>query len=367
MKKNKLFVTKPSLPPLKEFTAMLDKTWKQKWLTNNGDYHQQLEKELGDYLGVEHISLFANGTLALITALQALDIRGEVITTPYTFVATSNALIWNKLKPVFVDIALEDGNIDPANIEKAITKRTSAILPVHVYGNPCQVEEIEAIAKRNNLKVIYDAAHAFGVKVNNQSVLNYGDLSILSFHATKVFHTFEGGAIISQSKEMKRYIDDLKNFGFHNETTVVAPGINAKMNELQAAMGILQLKTYSDQRLKRKRIAEYYKNKLESTTGIDFMQFREINRPNYGYLPIFINDDYPISRDKLYEKLKDNNIYARRYFYPLVSEFKPYKQLRSNKKAGLANAVNMADQVICLPIYPELSMAEVQRVCDIIM
>jgi len=361
--KDKIYVTQPSLPELKEFIPYLEEIWSSKILTNNGPFHKQLEKELAMFLGVPYISLFANGTLALIAALQVLRITGEVITTPYSFVATTHSLWWNNIKPVFVDIESDFCNLDPEKIEAAITPKTTAILPVHVYGNPCKVDRIMEIADIYGLKVIYDAAHAFGVNHNDQSVLNYGDLSILSFHATKVFNTMEGGAIICHDAATKKRIDYLKNFGFAGETIIMAPGINSKMNEMQAALGLLQLKYYEQNIEKRKAIAETYRQQLNKIKGITFLPVHESTESNYAYFPIFVNEkDYGISRDQLYEKLKHNGIFGRRYFYPLISEFSMYKSIESANPKNLNVAKNKADQVICLPIYPDLKKAKVMEI-----
>jgi dTDP-4-amino-4,6-dideoxygalactose transaminase len=365
MKKNSnaIYVTQPTLPPLEEFNKSLKTIWESKILTNNGPFHQQLEKELAEFLGVPYISLFANGTLALVTALQVLRITGEVITTPYSFVATTHSLWWNNINPVFADIESDFCNLAPEKIEAAITPKTTAILPVHVYGNPCKVERIQEIADIYGLKVIYDAAHAFGVNHNGQSILNYGDLSVLSFHATKVFNTMEGGAIICHDAATKKRIDYLKNFGFAGETKVMAPGINSKMNEMQAALGLLQLKYYAGNIEKRKTIAETYRKELTAIKGISFLPEAENTQTNYAYFPIFVDEkEYGISRDQLYEKLKQNRIYGRRYFYPLISEFSMYKGLNSAKPANLSNAHKIAEQVICLPIYPELSLDSITQV-----
>ncbi len=361
-----IFVTQPDLPDLEEFIISLKKIWNSKWLTNNGEFHQEFEKELAEYLGVKYVSLFANGTLALVSALQVLRISGEVITTPYSFVATTHALWWNGITPVFVDIEPETCNIDYKKIEAAITPKTTAILPVHVYGNPCEVSEIEKIADIYGLKVIYDAAHAFGVKIDNNSISNYGDLSILSFHATKSFNTIEGGAIISHDEKTKKRIDYLKNFGFADEVTVVAPGINAKMNELQAAYGLLQLKKFEDKIEKRKKISEFYRELLKGTKGIRYMKDIENVKHNYAYFPIFVDDNYPLNRDELYFKLQEHNIYGRRYFYPLISEFPAYRGLPSARTSNLMKAKEVSHQVICLPIYPDLDLKDVERICRII-
>jgi dTDP-4-amino-4,6-dideoxygalactose transaminase len=360
-----IFVTQPFMPPIEEFTEFLQQIWDNKIITNNGPFHQQLEKELCDYLGVKYISLFANGTLALVTALQALRISGEVITSPYSFVATSHSLWWNNIKPVFVDVEPDYCNLDPEKIESAITPQTTAIMPIHVYGNPCDVEAISKIAETYNLKVIYDAAHTFGVRMNGTSVLNFGDMSILSFHATKVYNTFEGGAIVCRDEKTKRHIDDLKNFGFRGETTVVAPGINAKMNEVQAAMGLLQLKYIDENIEKRQQIAQSYREQLKDLPGLRFLNDIPEVKHCYPYFPIFIDEtEYGMSRDDLYDKLKCNNIYGRRYFYPLISDFPAYRGLYSSKRDNLPVASKLADQVICLPIYPDLEIINVKAICN---
>lgn len=363
----KIYVTQPALPPLEEFIPYLEKIWNNKWLTNNGPFHQQFEKELADYLGVKHISVFSNGTLALITALQALRITGEVITTPYSFVATTHSLWWNNIKPVFVDVDDKHFNLDPKKIEAAITPQTTAIMPVHVYGNPCDVEEIQRIADIYGLRIIYDAAHAFGVKKDGQSVLNWGDLSILSFHATKVYNTIEGGAIICQDEKTKQRIDLLKNFGFRDEVTVIEPGINAKMNEVQAAYGSLQLKYVDGYIAKRKEIYNLYCQLLKDTKGITTISEIENVDHTYAYFPILVNTlEYGIGRDELYYKLQENDIIGRRYFYPLISDFPTYKGLPSAKADNLPVATKVAKEVICLPIYPELELSDVERICNII-
>ena len=360
-------VTSPCLPPLEEFTFYLEGIWERKWLTNNGPLHEKLEKELADYLGVKYLSLFSNGTLALISALQALKIEGEVITTPFSFVATTHSLWWNKITPVFVDIEPEYLNLDPSKIEAAITPRTTAIMPVHVYGNPCKMDEIQQIADKHGLKVIYDAAHAFGVKKHGVSVLDYGDLSVLSFHATKVYSTIEGGAIICHTAQMKHHIDNLRNFGFQDETIVEEPGINAKLNELQAAYGLLQLKYIDGFITKRKEITQLYRSLLEGVHGIRFLSEIENVTHTYSYFPILINEEqYGMDRDSLYEKLKENNIFTRRYFYPLISSFEPYRDLPSALIENLPVAYEAANNVICLPIYVDLSEEDVKNICLII-
>lgn len=366
MNKENIFVTKPTLPPLVEFIPYLQQIWDNKILTNGGPFHQQLEKDLCEYLGVEHISLFTNGTIALVTALQALCITGEVITSPYSFVATSHSLLWNNIKPVFVDIDPNTLNLDPAKIEAAITAQTTAIMPVHCYGHPCDVNAIQKIADHHNLKVIYDAAHAFGVQLHGSSVLTHGDLSVLSFHATKVFNTFEGGAIICPDEKMKTRIDHLKNFGHAGETTVVAPGINGKMSEFNAALGLLQLK-YIDQALEqRKKIDAAYRNQLMTVQGIHCLSDAGEDVANYAYFPILVKTDYPISRDDLYQKLKDHGIHPRRYFYPLISDFPMYCDLPSAQRENLPVATAAAQQILCLPIYPDLELSVVSEITHLI-
>jgi len=365
-KKSKIFVTQPSLPDLEEFIPYLEDIWQSKRLTNDGPFHQQLEKEMAEFLGVKYISLFTNGTLALLTALQVLRITGEVITTPYSFVATTHALWWNKIKPVFVDIEPKFCNLDPEKIEAAITPQTTAILPVHVYGNPCYVERIQEIADTYGLKVIYDAAHAFGNKLEGTSVLNYGDLSTLSFHATKPYTTMEGGAIVCHDKKTKQRIDYLKNFGFAGETKVMAPGINSKMNEMQAALGLIQLKHYKENIEKRKEIAGIYKSELKKVNSIKVLpDYPELTSYNYIYFPIFVDEkEYGKSRDELYLHLKSNNIYGRRYFYPLISDFATYKGLNSAKNLPIAKEIS--EKVICLPIYSELDKETIYRIIELI-
>jgi len=363
-----VYVTQPNLPDLEEFIPYLKNIWNNKILTNGGPYHQELELQLKHYLNVPDISLFCNGTIALITALQALDIKGEVITTPYSFVATSHALMWNDIKPVFVDIDSETFNIDTSKIEDAITPQTSAILAVHCYGVPCDVEAISKIALKYNLKVIYDAAHAFGVNCQNgKNVLNYGDLSVLSFHATKVFNTFEGGAIVSPNNLLKVHIDQLKNFGFVDEVTVVTPGINGKMSEVNAAMGLLQLNIIDAAITQRKIIDQYYRNAFEGKKGIRCMDLSKQSKANYSYFPILIEEDFPIARDELYEVLKKDSIYSRRYFYPLISNFPMYKNLSSSNINNLPVANKIASQVLCLPIYPDLQPFDQQRIINLIL
>lgn len=366
MNKNPIYVTQPALPPLEEFTEYLKQIWESKILTNNGPFHQQLEKALADYLGVKFVSLFCNGTLALVTALQALKITGEVITTPFSFVATTHSLWWNNIKPVFVDIEQKTYNLDASKIESAITPKTTAIMPVHVYGNPCNVKKIKQIADTYGLKIIYDACHAFGVTLNNESILNFGDLSVLSFHATKVFNTFEGGAIICHDNVMKKRIDFLKNFGFAGETSVVAPGINAKMSEFNAALGLLQLKYIDRVIARRKEIAGYYRDNLKDIEGIKFFKKIKGVKHSYSYFPVLIEDKYPVKRDILYKKLKKHNIFTRRYFYPLISEFPAYRNLESSKKENLQTANYIAEKVLCLPFYPDLKKEDLNKIIGIL-
>lgn len=359
-----VFVTQPYLPPLEEFVPYLEQIWANKILTNGGQMHQQMEKELCVYLGVEHIALFNNGTIALLTALQALRVAGEVITTPYSFVATSHSLLWNGIKPVFADIDPHTLNLDPAKIEAAITPQTTAILPVHCYGNPCAVEAIQKIADNYNLRVIYDAAHAFGVEDAGGSILRHGDLSVLSFHATKVFNTFEGGAIICPDAKTKQRINHLKNFGFVDEVTVVAPGINGKMSEVNAAFGLLQLKHIDRALARRREIDSIYREKLMGIKGIRLVEDAGQVKANYSYFPILVETDYPLSRDELYLKLKEKHIFARRYFYPLISEFPMYRGMPSAQRSNLPVASEVAEKVLCLPIYPDLGECELDRVID---
>lgn len=365
---DKILVTSPLLPDLDEFNKLMQDIWNRKWITNAGHYHQLLEEELAKYLGVEYLSLFTNGTLPLITALQALGLtKGEVITTPYSFVATTHSIWWNQLTPVFVDIEEETCGMDPTKIEAAITENTVAIMPVHCYGKPCKTKEIDAIAKKHGLKVIYDAAHAFGVKVNGESILNAGDISTLSFHATKVYNTIEGGALVCHTKEMKEKIDHLKNFGFEDEVTVVAPGINSKMDEVRAAYGLLNLKQVDAAIEARQKVANAYREALRDVKGIRFFDDMEGVRHNYSYFPIFINEaEYGMSRDALYEKMKEHGVFGRRYFYPLISTFMPYNRYPSSNEANLPIATKVANEVLCLPMHHELSDDDVQRIIDCI-
>ena len=361
-----IFVTQPYMPPLEEFIPYLEQIWDNKILTNAGPFHQQLELALSEYLGVDHIALFSNGTIALITALQSLHITGDVITTPYSFVATAHSLLWNGNTPIFVDIDPDTLNLDPTKIEAAITPQTTAIMPVHCYGNPCDVDAIQKIADKYGLKVIYDAAHAFGVKCHCGSVLNHGDLTVLSFHATKVFNTFEGGAIVCPNASTKERINHLKNFGFVDEITVVAPGINGKMSEINAAFGLLQLKYMPIVNERRAEIDAYYREALKNVQGIVCLPRVGQILANYSYFPILVEADYPLSRDALYQKLKDQGIYSRRYFYPLISQFPMYAEIPSAALKNLPVATSVTQKVLCLPIYPALTINEQLSVINVI-
>lgn len=361
-------VTSPLLPPMEEFMPLLQDIWQRKWLTNNGHYHKLLEEALCDYLGVPYLSLFTNGTLPLITALQALRITGEVITTPYSFVATTHSLWWNGIKPVFVDIDPLTGNLDPDKIEAAITPQTTAIMPVHVYGTPCDSARIQTIADKYGLRVIYDAAHAFGVQVGGKSILEEGDISTLSFHATKTYNTVEGGALICHDAAMKARIDYLKNFGFASETEVVAPGINSKMDEMRAAYGLLNLRYVDTAIAARRQVANRYREALAGIPGIRCMNDLPGVRHNYSYFPIFINEkEYGESRDSLYFRMKGKGILGRRYFYPLISSFSTYRGLPSATPDNLPVATQMAREVICLPLHHSLAKADVERVIKCII
>jgi dTDP-4-amino-4,6-dideoxygalactose transaminase len=361
-------VTSPLLPDLDEFHELLKQIWESKWITNNGSFHRQLEKELAEYLKVPFVSLFTNGTLPLLTALQALRITGEVVTTPYSFVATTHSIWWNGCKPVFVDIDPTTGNIDPDKIEAAITPRTTAIMPVHVYGQPCDTKRIKEIAERYGLKVIYDAAHAFGVQVDGESVLNEGDMSTLSFHATKVYNTIEGGAMVMHDEATKKRIDYLKNFGFAGETTVVGPGINSKVDEMRAAYGILNLRQVDAAIEARHKVAVKYREALRNVDGVSFFDDIAGVKHNYAYFPIFVDaEKYGMSRDDLYAKMKAANVLGRRYFYPLISEFSTYRGLESANPENLPNAHKMADSVICLPMHHQLSDDDVARILELVV
>lgn len=362
----RIYVTQPYLPPLEEFIPYLRQIWDRKILTNSGPYHVELERALCDHLGVDHIALFANGTLALVTALQALRISGEVITTPFSFVATAHSLLWNGIKPVFVDVDPETLNLDPERIEAAIAPHVTAIMPVHCYGHPCDVEAIQAIADNYNLKVIYDAAHAFGVRDDGGSILRHGDLSVLSFHATKVFSTFEGGAIVCPDAKTKQRIDHLKNFGYVDEVTVVAPGINGKMNEVSAAFGLLQLKHVDEALALRRQIDATYRGALADVPGIRCLERAGERVANYTHFPVLVGPGYPVSRDALYQKLREHDVYARRYFYPLISEFPMYRGLASASSDNLPVATEMARRVLCLPIFPAMQPQDQKRVIDLV-
>ena len=381
MNQNKITVTSPLLPDLDEFNELIKEIWKCKWITNNGSFHRQLEKELAEYLKVPYISLFTNGTLPLLTAMQALRITGEVITTPYSFVATTHSIWWNGCRPVFVDIEEETCGTNPEKIEAAITPKTTAIMPVHCYGKPVNIDAIQAIADKYGLKVIYDAAHAFGVEVNGKSVLTAGDMSTLSFHATKVYNTLEGGALIVKDEATKKRIDYMKNFGFAGETEVVAPGINGKMDELRCAYGLLNLQQIDAAIAARKEVARQYVEALKDIPGIRIPSYiqesfdnslfsrgeRQMVKLNYGYFPIFVNaEEYGMSRDQLYFKMREANVFGRRYFYPLISTFSPYCGLPSAAPENLPVATKMANEVICLPVHHELYKSDINRVTDIV-
>lgn len=355
-------VTSPLLPDLEEFNVLLKEIWDSKWITNNGSFHQRLEEELAEYLKVPYISLFTNGTLPLITALQALRITGEVITTPYSFVATTHSLWWNGIKPVFVDVDPSNCGIDPNKIEAAITPKTTAIMPVHCYGKPCDTKAIQEIADKYGLKVIYDAAHAFGVEVDGESILNAGDMSTLSFHATKVYNTIEGGAMVVKDEQTKRRIDYLKNFGFANETTVVAPGINSKMDEMRAAYGLLNLRQVDDAIADRQKVAQAYREALKDVDGITYFDDMPGVRHNYSYFPIFIDaEKFGKTRDELYFEMKEANVLGRRYFYPLISDFSTYRGLPSATRENLPEAYKLADSVLCLPMHHKLTEDDIDR------
>lgn len=364
--RNPVFVTRPSLPPLLEFIPYLEQIWESRVVTNGGEFHKELELSLCEYLGVPNVSLFTNGTIALVTALQALGIKGEVITTPYSFVATSHSLVWNNIKPVFVDIDQKTLNIDPLKIEAAITPQTSAILAVHCYGRPCDVDAIQVIADKYSLKVIYDAAHAFGVQCHCGSVLNHGDMSILSFHATKVFNTFEGGAIICQNAKTKQRIDYLKNFGIADEVTVVAPGINGKMSEFNAALGLLQLKYIDNYIQNRRSIYLKYWERLATVTGIKCLGDKWLEGNNFAYFPVLVTNEYPFSRDALYEYLREKGVFARRYFFPIISEMAMYRNLHSASINNLQKAHEAASRILCLPIYEGMDISEQKRILELI-
>lgn len=362
-----IYVTQPYLPPLEEFTPLLQEIWDSKFITNGGAFHQRLEGALAEYLGVKHLALFTNGTLGLLTALQALRIKGEVITTPYSFAATAHSILWNGLQPVFADVDPVTCNLDPDSIEAAITPQTTAIMPVHCYGTPCDVERIQRLADTYGIAVIYDAAHAFGVRLHGDSLLNHGDLSVLSFHATKVFTTIEGGAIVCPDAKTKQRIDYLKNFGIADEVTVMAAGINGKMNEVQAAFGLMQLRHIDRLIERRGEIAALYDRLLADVPGVRRLPELPDVRANHSYYPVFIDETFPVSRDTVYESLRERGVFARRYFYPLLSDMPMYRGLPSAKRSHLPNAARIASQVLCLPIYPALTDAEVHRVVELVL
>lgn len=364
---HKISVTRPSLPSLEELQPYLSDIWESMILTNQGKFHEQFEKELGEYLGVKYISLFCNGTIALLTSIKALEIKGEVITTPYSFIATSHVISWAGLKPVFADILPDSWTLDPQKVVEVITPETTAILPVHTYGNPCQVEEFQKVAKKKRLKIIYDACHTFGEKIDNLPIVSFGDLSVMSFHATKVFTTFEGGAVISGTAEMKKKIDRLRNFGFTGETSVVSLGINGKLNEFQAAIGLLQLQKIEGYLQERRSIADLYKTGLKNVEGVMIPGNFKTSEQNFSYFPVFINEQrYGRKRDELYSELIKNNIFGRRYFYPLISQFEPYSMFESALPGKLPIAEKAAREVICLPVYPGLNNGDVANICGVI-
>lgn len=360
-----IYVSRPHLPPLEEFTKDLAEIWNSRWLTNNGPVLLRFTRQLEEYLGTRNVCVFNNGTLALQIALQGMQLTGEAITTPFTFVATSHALYWNKIRPVFVDIEPDFYTLDPGRIESAITPWTTAIVAVHVFGQPCHLDELAAIARRHNLVLIYDAAHAFGVTVGGKSIAQYGDVSMFSFHATKPYHSIEGGLLTFQNPAFKKTFDYLKNFGFENETEVVMPGTNAKMNEFQALMGLHVLKRLGQLVAARRRVDETYRARLARIPGIKLQrQARAEVSCTYAYMPVEIMPDFPMSRDGLYERLKTFNVFARRYFYPLLTDFPCYRNLP--RTDPLATAKGVAERILTLPIYDTLAVADVQRICDII-
>lgn len=361
-----IYVSQPKMPPLEEFIPYLEQIWDSKILSNNGTFNQSLEDELCAYFNVDYVSLFSSGTTALTVALRALNITGEVITTPYSFVATSHALMWNNLKPVFVDIDGGSLNLNPKNIEASINKNTSAIMPVHCYGYPCDVEAIKKIALKHDLKVIYDAAHAFGIEDHGGSILRHGDVSVVSFHATKVFNTFEGGAVVCSCPDLKQRIDSLKNFGYIDELTINEVGFNGKMSEINAAFGLLQLKYVEDHITRRKVLYENYFKALENLRGLKYLKFTSKFKQNYSYFPILVTDEFPLGRDELLEFLGSENIHCRRYFHPLISEFNVYKDLVSESQTLLPNASEASKRILCLPIYPNLEREQQERIIDAI-
>lgn len=356
-------VTRPDLPPLEEYIRYLKKIWASRWLTNNGEFVQLLEKRLKEYLKSKYLVIVSNGTLALQLALKAFDLKGEVITTPFTFAATTNVILWEGLRPIFADIDQHTFNIDPNDVEQKITNKTCAILGVHVYGNPCQVEKLQEIAQKHGLKLLFDGAHAFGVEYKNQSVLKFGDASTLSFHATKAFNTIEGGAIAVQNKEFFERLQLLRNHGIKSEEEVVIPGTNAKMNEFQAVMGLCNLQNVEERILQRKKIYEYYKRRLS-----EYVSFQEItaSKYNYAYMPVCFGSLK--KRDKIYSELLKNGIKTRKYFYPLTTDFDYFKRGKMNlvKNYNLKRARDISNRVLCLPLYPDLEMKNVDRIVKII-
>jgi len=367
MNNDPIYVTRPSLPDFDEFVASLRSIWQSRQLTNVGPFHEALEHALAEYLGVEHVSLFCNGTIALQVGLQALRIAGEVITTPYSFPATTHVIYWNRCKPVFCDIDSATCNLDVSKIESLITPRTTAIVPVHVYGTPCDTDAIARIADTYGLRVIYDAAHAFGARWRGRSLVDYGDLAMLSFHATKIFSTIEGGALVTRNAQLKKRIDYLKNFGIAGETRVVAPGTNGKLNELQAAYGLLQLKQVDGNIAKCARIAARYRALLADVRGLRMLHARDEYTPNHSYFPVFVDAvDFGLSRDDLYQALRNANIMTRRYFYPLISSFASYRNLPSAKRDNLPVAEAVCESVLCLPMYPDLDERTIGRICGVI-
>lgn len=365
MKNKAIYVTRPALPPLDELMPYFEGIWDSRILTNQGPLHREFEQRLAAYLDVEHLCLFSSGMAALVTGLQSLDLDGEVITTPYSFVATSNAITWNGLKPIFVDVEPDTLNMDPAKIERAITPRTKAILPVHCYGHPCDVDAIAAVAARHGLKVLYDAAHAFGVRDGGGSVLRHGDVSVLSFHATKVFNTFEGGALICGSAKAKSRIEQLRNFGLVSETDVTDPGLNGKMSELNAAIGLVQLRHIDGAIAARQAVDQRYRAGLAKVDGIRCLS-GSASQANYSYFPVLVTDDFPLTRDELQARLAEREIYTRRYFYPLLSDFTPYRKFSIATAEVLPAARYATERVLCLPIYPDLAVEDIDRILEVI-
>ena len=360
-------VARPDLPPLEEFLPLLREIWASHRLTNNGPFHARFEQALAEYLGVPQVSLFANATLGLLIAQLALGLRGEVITTPFSFVATAHSLLWNRLRPVFVDIDPVTLCLDPQRVEEAITPATSAILPVHVYGTPCDTLRMAEIARRHGLKLLYDAAHAFGVDDGGGSLLRHGDASVVSFHATKVFNTFEGGAVICHDTALKQQIDYMKNFGFAGEVSVVATGINAKMNEFQAALGLLQLRRVDESLARRAAVAERYRLRLAGVQGLNCPPLPTVLSHNHAYFPVRVDEAFRVDRDSLYEHLKRHGVLARRYFFPLITDFPMYREHAPDARRQLPVAYRVASEVLCLPIYAGLPLEQVDRIAELIV